>query len=268
MLPTSGFPQQGATLSSVATAALALQQHIFGSRSNEYDQGDPFMQAVIGYWAHSCPGSGPGGICALAQSGNLQCVEFVTAAYWLGGDPLPAAPNAQDFWTVYQHEAGWQAIPSPTPQAPALGDLIVFAGGAHLEEGSMVEYGHIGIVVGFDAPSATRNGSIEVAQSNGPGTKWSPLSTNPWVASDRPGNTYIMTVHPDYRIETWGPYTLNGVSYGGMRVLGFLRHLSLATSNPPLSAHASQPRGQQSLHSICSPSISLPAFISRRKNDL
>jgi hypothetical protein len=37
-----------------------------------------------------------------------------------------------------------------------------------------------------------------------------------------------MTVHPDYTIETWGPYTINGVAYGGMTVLGFLHDAAFA----------------------------------------
>jgi hypothetical protein len=218
------------TFSSVATAALALQQRVYGSRSNQYNDQDPFMQSVIGYWAKVCPGSGPHGICTFAQSGNLQCVEFVTAAYFLGGDPLPQAPDAEQFWDAYAHQSGWHQIPSPSAfptaakQTPNLGDLIVFKGGAHLENGNTVEYGHIGVVVNFQAPSATQNGSIEVAEGNGPGTKFPPQSTHPWVASDKPGNTYLMTVHPDYTISTWGPYTLDGVAYSGMTVLGFLHH--------------------------------------------
>src|SRR5262249_4450666 len=80
------------------------------------------------------------------------------------------------------------------------------------------------IVVDFTKPSASHDGSIEIAQANGPGTKYPPLSEHPWVASDKAGNTYVMTVHPDYRIDTWGPYTHDGVSYSGMTVLGFLHH--------------------------------------------
>lgn len=238
--------------SSIVTAARSLQAHVHGSRSNLYDIHDPFMKPVLGYWAKSCPGNGPGGICALAESGNLQCVEFVTAAYWLGGDPLPAAPNAEEFWDTYARQPGWQQIPSPSAfpgtakQAPHLGDLMVFKGGAHLENGHMVEFGHIGIVVGFTAPSADADGSIEIAQGNGPGTKLAPLSLSPWVANDQPGNTYEMTVHSDYTIDTWGPYSLSGVAYGGMTVLGFLHDAAFAQkhANARLEAHAqSLPQG-------------------------
>jgi hypothetical protein len=222
----------GGDFSDVANAALELQGHIFGSRSNQYnDKSDTFMQRVMSYWATYCPGTGTGGICALAQSGNLQCVQFVTAAYWLGGDPLTDHPDAVMFWQNYANKPGWQQIPSPSAdpsapkEAPHLGDLMVFRGGTHLEQGKMVEYGHIGIVVNFTAPSASQNGSIEIAQANGPGTKFPPQSNNPWVASDKPGNTYMMTVRPDYRIDTWGPYSLDGVEYSGMTVLGFLHHV-------------------------------------------
>ena len=234
----------GSATSSVAEAALSLQEHIFGSRSNEYDLADPFMQPVLDYWAASCPGTGPDGICALAESGNLQCVEFVTAAYWLGGDPLPLAPNAEQFWDAYGSLPDWQQIPSPSAfpdaakQAPNLGDLMVFQGGAHMENGQMVEYGHIGIVVSFTAPDATQDGSIEIAEANGPGTKFPPASLNPFVASDKSGNTYVMTVKPSYKIDTWGPYTADGVSYSGMTVLGFLHHrVSLPT---PTAGHVAE----------------------------
>ena len=221
--------------SSIVTAALGLQSHIHGSRSNLYDIHDPFMQPVLDYWAKSCPGTGPGGICELAVSGHLQCVEFVTAAYSLAGNPLPNSNlDAEQFWDAYANIPSWQRIPSPdsfpgtAKQAPHLGDLIVFKGGAHMENGRMVEFGHIGIVINFTAPSASADGSIEIAEANGPGTKFAPLSTNPFVASDKPGNTYVMTVHPDYRVDTWGPYSLGGVAYGGMTVLGFLHDAAFA----------------------------------------
>jgi hypothetical protein len=248
----SQLTEQKLTFSGVAAAAVSLQGHISGSRSNQYEASDPFMKPVVSYWASVCPGNGPDGVCPLAQSGNLQCVEFVTAAYFLAGDPLPTAPDAEQFWNVYASLPGWQRIPSPSayPSAPAvspnLGDLIVFGGGAHLEQGKLVEYGHIGIVVDFTAPNASHNGSIEIAEANGPGTKYPPLSTNPWIASDKPGNTYIMTVHPDYRIDTWGAYTLNGVEYSGMTVLGFLHH-----SQPKQAAvvfHSKEPERTHIMH--------------------
>jgi hypothetical protein len=216
--------------SSVAQAALHLQEHIWGSRSNQYDAQDPFMQPVLDYWAKTCPGDGPDRVCPLAQSGGLQCVEFVTAAYFLSGDPLPAAPDAEAFWQIYADQPGWQQIPAPdsfpgvAKPAPSLGDLMVFRGGAHQEEGKMVEFGHIGIVVDFTAPEDGENGRIEIAEANGPGTKFPPRSTDPFVASEQAGNTYVMTVHPDYHIDTWGPYSRGGVSYSGLTVLGFLHH--------------------------------------------
>jgi CHAP domain len=225
-------PSEGShhSYSSVAQAALYLQEHIWGSHSNQYDSRDPFMQPVLDYWAATCPGEGQDRVCPLAQSGSLQCVEFVTAAYFLSGDPLPAAPDAEAFWQTYADEPGWQQIPSPdsfsgaAKQSPSLGDLMVFRGGAHQEEGKTVEFGHIGIVVDFTAPEDGENGSIEIAQANGPGTKFAPRSRDPFVASEQAGNTYVMTVHPDYHIDTWGPYSRGGVAYSGLTVLGFLHH--------------------------------------------
>ncbi len=239
--------------SSIVQASLSLQDHITGPRSNQYNSGDPFMRPVLDYWAKSCPGSGPNGICELAQSGNLQCVEFVTAAYWLAGDPLPSAPDAEQFWDTYAAFASWQRIPSPSAfptapkQAPNLGDLMVFRGGAHLSNGHLVEFGHIGVVVGFDAPLAEHDGSIEIAEANAPGTKFPPQSTNPFIASDKPGNTYVMTVHPDYRIDTWGPYSLGGVAYSGMTVLGFLHDTAFPQKTASESLTATTPSLPQEL---------------------
>lgn len=210
--------------SSVATAALQLEDHLIGSRANQYNVQDPFMQRVMGYWETYCRAS-DGSVCSLAASGNLQCVQFVTAAQWLGGDPITDHPDAATFWPDYAHKAGWQEIESPSafPNAPKvppnLGDLMVWEGGS----GGL---GHIAIVVGWTAPSSTQNGSIEVAEANGPGNKFPPLSLNPFKASDRAGNTYTMVVHPDYKIDTWGDYTdpLTHITYPAETVLGFIHH--------------------------------------------
>src|SRR5947199_8691000 len=40
--------------------------------------------------------------CPYAQSGNFQCVFFVLGVYHMAGQPLPAGPNAVDFWTTYR----------------------------------------------------------------------------------------------------------------------------------------------------------------------
>jgi CHAP domain-containing protein len=204
------------TFSAVADAALVLENHVSGARSNEYSQTDPFMSAVIEFWRKSCPGTN-NGICSEAVSGNLQCVEFVTAAQWLAGDPLTVIRNGGDFWPAYSHLAGWQEIPSPSnrpgvpKQAPQPGDLMIWQGG---------EFGHIAVVVHFQAPTGTKNGSVTVAEGNAPGNRW------PSAQSTNAGNTYTMPVHPDYTVSTWS----------GFVVLGYIRR-----STPPkhLSVQAS-----------------------------
>ncbi len=216
----------------VVQAALTLQSKIWGSHSNIYDPADPLMQQVTGYWKTYCTDT-LGNLCALAIPGNLQCVQFVTAAYWLAGDPLPSIHNAQDFWTAYEGRHDWLRIPSPGsfPVAfvpPQPGDLIVWKGGGFYDAtGIFQEYGHIAIVVEFQSPQGIESGTLKVAQANGLGnTQASPVAAS---------NFYQMRVSPSGQIDTWGPYTdENGVAHGGSRVLGFLRHIAVPTQTAPL----------------------------------
>jgi hypothetical protein len=203
----------------VGSAALALQQRVWGPAANLYDPNDALIRKVIPYWLTYC-NNGSGGLCHQAAIGNLQCVQFVTAAYFLAGDPLPAVYNAEDFWTGYAGRSGWQRIPSPSafPVAfapPTLGDLIIWKGGGHWEaqllpNGQVVqvwaEWGHIAIVVGYHPPTLDQNGTIEVAQANASGNKFADTSAR--------GNTYTMQVTSNGVIKTWA----------GFWVLGFLRH--------------------------------------------
>src|SRR5947209_5244606 len=68
---SSQFPAGGAGSVAVVQAALSLQAHIWGPRSNTYNANDPLMKRVIGYWETYCS-DGKGGLCLIAQSGNLQ----------------------------------------------------------------------------------------------------------------------------------------------------------------------------------------------------
>ncbi len=104
---TGSCPGNGAI---VAQAARAMAPHLHGNPDAWYDTGMP--QPVLRYWAHTCP---PGSGCWIDwQEGSLQCVLFVIGAYALSGSPLPAAGNAIDFWSLYQHRPGWMEIPSAT----------------------------------------------------------------------------------------------------------------------------------------------------------
>lgn len=185
--------QQQGSNSAVAQAALALEQHIYGPEMNEYHD-DAFMHPVIAYWQSLCHNV-LGGLCSVAVSGNLQCVEFVAAAQWLAGNPLPAIDNAQDFWPAYAHEPGWREIPSPTsfpgapPVAPQVGDLVVWQGGAHLEQqanGSFknVSYGHIAVITKFVPPTRSTDGLIALGQANAL------------------AGAFSLAIHPDYTVQS------------------------------------------------------------------
>jgi len=208
-------------LVSVAMAAQTLQQHVFGPRANQYDAQDPVIQQVLPYWENTC--SSGGQLCPEAQSGDLQCVEFVTGAFFLGGDPLPGVANAEDLWTLYQQRAGWSEIPAtaypPSSRGlPSPGDMMVWRGGGHLEGGQYVEYGHVAVVIAISPPTVTNSGFITVAQGNAPGNRWDVSH-----ASD-PGNWYTMPILPDLSVPTWGAFTdSQGVHYDGYTMLGYIR---------------------------------------------
>src|SRR5205814_9725555 len=95
----------------IVDAALALQQRVSGPLANVYTLSDPLMQHAYRYWLDTC-GDGVEHVCSQAASGTLQCVEFVTAAFFLAGNPLPAVANAVDLWPLYQGRPGWLAIPA------------------------------------------------------------------------------------------------------------------------------------------------------------
>ncbi len=154
-----------------------------------YDGG--FPQAVIAYGERACPG------CWAWQNGHFQCVSFVLGAY-SQVEPLPASGNAIDFWGLYRHRPGWLEIPANSAPAaqrglPEPGDIIVWQ---HPLDG------HVAIVTGVTAPTATANGTITFAQANAP------------TALDS------MTLHPDLSVTTWPGYT----------VLGYIRPLSVLSN--------------------------------------
>jgi len=150
-----------------------------------YDSG--FPQAVIAYGQHVCPG------CWAWQNGHFQCVSFVLGAY-SQVEPLPTSGNAIDFWGLYRHRPGWLEIPAHSAPAsqrglPEPGDIIVWQ---HPPDG------HVAIVTGVSAPTATATGAITFAQANAP------------TAFDS------MTLHPDLSVTTWPGYT----------ALGYIRPIS------------------------------------------
>ena len=187
----SCYPASG-NGNSVAIAAVSIAAHLYGNPDTWYDANMP--QAVLQFWSSACP-SGPG--CWVDwQEGSLQCVLLATGAYALAGSPLPAAGNAIDFWSLYQHRAGWLEVPSATAPPsqrglPMPGDIMVWYDPPPL-------VGHVAIVVGVNPPLFGHNGSVTFAEANGP------------------GSIVTQTLLPDLSVVTWS----NPIPYS---VLGYIR---------------------------------------------
>ncbi len=142
------------------------------------------------------------GVSCYPASGN-----GVTGAYALAGSPLPAAGNAIDFWSLYQHRPGWLEVPSATAAPsqrglPMPGDIMVWYD-------PPPRVGHVAIVVGVIPPVQGHNGSITFAEANGP------------------GSIVTQTLLPDLTVVTWS----NPIPYS---VLGYIRPtLSNGTGTHP-----------------------------------
>jgi surface antigen len=153
---------------------------------------------VVAYWNALCHG------CPEMHSGSLQCVMFVLGAYALAGQPLHVWGNAIDFWSLYQHQPGWQEVPVGRG-IPQPGDILIWQGG---------QFGHAAVVINVVAPENGQDGSVTVAQANAP--------SNRFPGSGQPGNWYSMPLHPDLELGTWLGY----------RVLGALQPAQDATGVP------------------------------------
>src|SRR5579859_127069 len=243
-----------AALTSVALAAQTLQEHVFGQHANQYDASDELIQRVLPYWMASC--SFGGQLCPEAQSGNLQCVEFVSGAFFLGGDPLPATANVEDLWPLYQHRDGWTEIPATVypPEMrglPLPGDMMVWRGGGHLEDGQYVEYGHVAVVIAVSPPQVGQDGFVTVAEGNAPGNRWVGIHT-----AD-PGNWYTMPLHPDLSVDTWGAFTdAAGTHYDGYAVLGYIRQ-----SAPPATVVQGKATDNDTPTVIATATIDTPSMV-------
>jgi hypothetical protein len=168
-----------------------------------YDEGMP--PAVIRYWEATCPG------CIQWRNGNLQCVMSVLAAFGLGGAPAPVAGNAISFWWDYAHRPGWVEIPvffapgsTSSLAAPSIrglprpGDMVVW----YISWDPLV--GHIAVVVRVRPPRGDEQGSLSVAEANGP----TPL--------------YTMSINPDLTVNAWPGYF----------VAGYVRHVGAGGTSP------------------------------------
>jgi hypothetical protein len=195
----------------VAFAAETLANHLFGVDENEYDLADPLIQPIYQYWKASCGGF----VCSDMVSGNVQCVEFVKGVFFMVGEPLTDHPDAHLFWGDYANKPGWTEIPAtafPASQRglPQPGDLVIWWN---------LGAGHIAIAIHVVAPQGAKDGSLTVAQGNGPGNTFPP-------GSSRPGNYYTMPIHPDLSVDTWSGYT----------VAGYIRQ-----TNPPFTLPSNLP---------------------------
>ncbi len=198
----------------VVQAAMSMAPHLQMCRNADdpagyewdkcYDAGMP--KAAIAYWTSVCP---PGTGCyPYWQSGNLQCVEFVTAAYAMGGDPLPKAGNAIDFWNLYRNLDGWTELAvnqaynytNSPPSLPEPGDLAVWY------NENAPDLGHIALVVAVTPPQGKLLGSFSYAEANGP----APVMVN--------------TIYPDDSVANMPNFFL----------IGYIRHVGGGTR--PLAA--------------------------------
>ena len=180
----------------VVTAALSLVSRLYNCGSENHTQCYTSMpQTDIDLWSSACP---PGTGCfPYWQSGDFQCVTFVTGVYHNAGQDVPDAPNAVDFWSDahFTVRAGWEHI-SPMSM-PEPGDIGVLSGP------TPDAAGHVFVITNVVPPSNGKMGMVQFAQGNA----LVGIATLPLVQQ----NEGIVI---DF--STWPGYQL----------LGYLRHVS------------------------------------------
>lgn len=126
---------------------------------NRYTSYTPaFPKEVIQYgeaWCHAH------GDCADWTNGTYQCVSFVRGAY-SQVFPMNLTNDAFNLWYTYQHQPGWQEIPSAAGDVtergmPQPGDVMIFKD---------YSVGHVAIVIAVTAPHDGKNGDVEFANAN------------------------------------------------------------------------------------------------------
>jgi len=168
----------------IAAQAIAMATSLYGPQKNMYYADDSTLAPAIAYWQRTCKNT-DGSLCSAAQSGNLQCVEFVAAIFAALDDELPYIGDANQFWAHYQEQPGWQEIPTSAlgTRAPTLGDIVTWSGG---------KTGHLALIVDLQPPMHGQDGYITVTQSD---------------ASDTFDQ---LTWHTNGHIDSWSGYTLQG----------------------------------------------------------
>jgi hypothetical protein len=160
-----------------------------------------FPPEVIAYGQAWCQAHGD---CAVWANGNYQCVSFVRGAY-SQVFPMNLTSDAFTLWYVYQHQPGWQEIPSAAGDVterglPEPGDVMIFK-----DFGA----GHAAIVIAVTAPHNGKEGEVEFANAN---------STSPY---DR------MPLLPNLLVDA-SRWNAHGNRY---TVWGYLRPRSNVSSN-------------------------------------
>lgn len=134
------------TGANVAAVASQLAGDLTGPSNRSYD---PAATPAAAQAVWNAPGWG---------NGNVQCVAFVAGAFSQAGTPLPATPNAGQFWSAYATQPGWtetangQGLPQP-------GDILAMSGGPD-------GLGHVAVVTAVVPPTNGQPGRVLFAQSN------------------------------------------------------------------------------------------------------
>ena len=143
----------------VVSAALSLVSRLYNCGSANHTQCYTSMpQTDIDLWSSACP---PRTECySYWQSGDFQCVTFVTGAYHNAGQDLPDAPNAVNFWNDpnFTSQDGWEHISNMSMPQP--GDIGVLSGPTPNAAG------HVFIITDVVPPSNGKAGTVQFAQGN------------------------------------------------------------------------------------------------------
>jgi hypothetical protein len=177
----------------VVSAALSLAPLLFACGEEQHTQCYTAMpQSLLSYWSGFCPAGS--GCFPYWQSGDFQCVTFVTGAYHLAGQDLPSAPDARYFWTdrAYTRANGWEHISNTSMPYP--GDIIVMTGP------TLNAAGHVAIVTDVATPTSARAGFVQFAQGNA----LVGVATEP-----------LMKTSSGDSMQIWAGYS----------ILGYLRHI-------------------------------------------
>lgn len=181
----------------VVDAALTLVTRLYNCGSENHTQCYTSMpETDIDFWASACPSGS--GCFSYWQSGDFQCVTFVTGVYHNAGQDVPDAPNAAQFWTdpKFNSQDGWE----------------------HISNSSMPEPGDIGVLSG---PTPDAAGHVFIVTDVVPPT---PGGITPGYVQFAQGNALVgIATEP---LVQWSGGNITMGIWSGYSVLGYLRHLT------------------------------------------